>query len=191
MAVMLDEVHAAADVIKAHPTRLNAFAALQAGPLAALVEDRVVPLGLPVRDAIGAARRKLGKAAGSAQPVALLWIGLDEPGHLIEAMLHAPDHLGYRGAVVGAMGGGHVPERLTDLVGRLAAALPTVVSSRAGGGPMLRHTYGGPTSEIALRKAGLIWGGRLHPLKARVLLETCLRAGLGRDTIAEVFDAFG
>jgi L-asparaginase/Glu-tRNA(Gln) amidotransferase subunit D len=48
MAVMLDEVYAAADVIKAHPTRLNSFAAPQAGPLAALVEDRVVPLGLPV-----------------------------------------------------------------------------------------------------------------------------------------------
>ena len=52
------------------------------------------------------------------------------------------------------------------------------MSPRAGGGPMLRQTYGGPSSEIALRKAGLIWGGRLHPLKARVLLETCLRAGL-------------
>jgi hypothetical protein len=37
----------------------------------------------------------------------------------------------------------------------------------------------------------LIWGGRLPPLKARVLLETCLRAGLNGDTIAEVFDAFG
>ena len=49
----------------------------------------------------------------------------------------------------------------------------------------------GRASEIALRKAGLIWGGRLHPLKARVLLETCLRAGLDRDTIAELFDAFG
>ena len=191
MAVMLDEVYAAADVIKAHPTRLDAFAAPQAGPLAALVEDRVVPLGLPVRDAIEAARRSLGRAVGVAQPVALLWMGLDEPGHLVEAMLSAPDRLGYRGAIVGAMGGGHVPERLADLVGRLAAALPTVVSSRAGGGAMLRHTYGGPTSEIALRKLGLIWGGRLQPLKARVLLETCLRAGLGRDTIAEVFDAFG
>jgi L-asparaginase len=66
-----------------------------------------------------------------------------------------------------------------------------VVASRAGGGPMLRHTYGGPGSEIVLRKAGLIWGGRLHPLKARVLLETCLRAGLERATIAGVFDAFG
>src|SRR5215210_3397645 len=55
MAVMLDEVYAAADVTKAHPTRLNAFAAPQPGPLAALVEDRVVPLGLPVRDAVEAA----------------------------------------------------------------------------------------------------------------------------------------
>jgi L-asparaginase len=109
MAVMLDEVYAAADVIKAHPTRLNAFAAPQAGPLAALVEDRVVPLGLPVRDAVQAARRKLGKAAGVVQPVALLSMGLDEPGHLIEAMLSAPDRLGYRGTVIGAMGGGHVP----------------------------------------------------------------------------------
>ena len=191
MAVMLDEIYAAADAIKAHPTRLNAFASPQTGPIAALVEDRVVPLSLPVRDAIEAARRRLGRAVGVAQPVALLWLGLDEPGHLIEAMLRAPDRLGYRGVVVGAMGGGHVPERLADLMGRLAAAIPTVISPRAGGGSMLRHTYGGPTSEIALRKAGLIWGGRLHPLKARVLLETGLRAGLGRDTIAEVFDVFG
>src|SRR5882757_1734420 len=191
LAVMLDEVYAAADVIKAHPTRLNAFASPQTGPIAALVEDRVVPLNLPVRDAIEAARRRFGRAVGVAQPVALLWTGLDEPGHLIEAMLRAPDRLGYRGGVIGAMGGGHVPARLADLMGRLAAAMPTVISSRAGGGAMLRHTYGGPTSEIALRKLGLIWGGRLHPLKARMLLETCLRAGLGRDTIAEVFDAFG
>ena len=191
LAVMLDEVYAAADAIKTHPTRLDAFASPQTGPLAALVEDRVVPMSLPVRDAIEAARRKLGRPTGTARPVALLWMGLDEPGQLIEAMLKAPDHLGYGGAVVGAMGGGHIPERLADLGGRLAAAMPTVVAARSGGGPMLRQTYGGPTSEIGLRKAGFIWGGRLHPLKARVLLDTCLRAALGRDAIVEVFDAFG
>ena len=56
---------------------------------------------------------------------------------------------------------------------------------------MLRQTYAGPSSEIALRKAGLIWGWRLNPLKARVLLETCLRASLSRDAITGVFDAFG
>jgi L-asparaginase len=44
---------------------------------------------------------------------------------------------------------------------------------------------------MALLKAGLIWGGRLNPLKARVLLECGLRAGLSRGALVEVFDAFG
>lgn len=193
VVAMLDEVYAAADVLKVHPTRLNAFASSQTGPLAALVEDRVVPLGLPIRDAIRAARAGLAAAAtGKAAPVALFWMSLDESGALIEAMFAAPDRLGYRGAVIGAMGGGHVPERVVDRVKRLADAMPTVVASRAGGaGPLLRQTYGGPSSEIALRKAGLVWGGRLHPLKARVLLETCLRAGMAPSAIADTFDAFG
>lgn len=191
VVVMLDEVYAASDVLKIHPTRLNAFASPQTGPLAALVEERVVPLSLPVRAPIEAARKRLGAASGREQPVALLWLGLDEPGYILEAMVDHRDQLGYRGAVVGAMGGGHVPERVASLVGQLAEIIPTVVSPRAGGGPLLRQTYGGPSSEIALRKAGLIWGGRLNPLKARVLLQTCLRAGLDNAAIAEVFEAFG
>jgi L-asparaginase len=192
VVVMLDEVYAAADVLKVHPTRINGFASTQTGPLAALVEDRVVPLSLPVRDAMVAARPKLRAAAsGKACPVALLYVSLDDSGQLFEAIHAAPDRLGYRGVVIGAMGGGHTPERATDAIIKLAAVLPTVVSPRPGGGPLLRQTYGGPSSEIGLRKAGLIWGGRLHPLKARVLLETCLRAGLDRKTIGEVFDPFG
>lgn len=192
VVVMLDEVYAAADVLKAHPTRLDAFAAPQTGPIAALVEDRIVPMSLPVRAPVEAARARLGAAArGKEQPVALLWMALDEPGYLLEALVDHRDQLGYRGVVVGAMGGGHVPERIAPLVFQLAEIVPVVVASRAGGGPMLRHTYGGPSSEIALRSAGLIWGGRLHPLKARMLLETCLRAGLDRMAIGQVFDAFG
>ncbi|MBS0548635.1 MAG: asparaginase [Proteobacteria bacterium] len=193
MVVMLDEVYAAADVLKVHPTRLNAFASTQTGPLAALVEDRVVPMSLPVREAIVAARRHFGAAAGGkAAPVVLLWMALDEPGALIDAVSGARDHLGYRGAVIGAMGGGHTPERATDSVLKLAAALPTVVAGRAGGGgPLLRKTYGGPSSEIALRAGGVLWAGRLQPLKARMLLETCLRAGLSRPIMGEIFDAFG
>ena len=153
----------------------------------------MVPLALPVRDAMTHTRARIGDVAGAReQPVALLWMGLDEPGFMLEAMLDHRDQLGYRGVVLGAMGGGHVPERIAPLVGQLAGLLPTVVSPRAGaGGPMLRQTYGGPSSEIALRKEGLIWGGRLQPLKARVLLETCLRGGLDHAAIAEVFDAWG
>jgi L-asparaginase len=192
MVVMLDEVYAASDVLKVHPTRINAFASTQTGPLASLVEDRVVPLTMPVRDAIVAARKHLGAAKdGKAAPVATLWMSLDESGRLIDALAASPDCLGYRGAVIGAMGGGHAPERAVEALHRLAAAIPTVVAPRAGGGPMLRQTYGGPSSEIELQKAGLIWGGRLHPLKSRVLLETCLRAGPSRTAIEGVFAAFG
>lgn len=192
VVVMLDEIYAAADVLKVHPTRINAFASTQTGPLAALVEDRVAPLSLPVRDAMVATKAKLGAASkGKAQPVALLYMSLDDSGALAEAIVSAKDHLGYRGVVIGAMGGGHTPERATESLIKLAAALPTVVAPRAGGGPLLRSTYGGPSSEIELRKAGLLWGGRLHPLKARMLLETCLRAGLDRKAIAAVFEPWG
>lgn len=191
LVVMLDEVFAASDVVKAHPTRINAFVSPQTGPLATLVEGRVVPMSLPVRAAVESARNLIGKARGPAQPVALLWVGIDDSGALMQAIVESRDHLGYRGALIAAMGGGHLPERTVEVARRLAEAMPTVVTPRAGGGPMLRHTYGGDSAEIALRKAGLIWGGRLNPLKARVLLETCLRAALGRDIIAEVFDAFG
>ncbi len=191
VVAMLDEVYAAADVLKVHPTRINGFASTQTGPLAALVEDRVVPMSLPVRDAMVAARKRLGAAgSGKAQSVALLWTSIDESGRMIEAMVAAPDKLGYRGAVIAAMGGGHTPEHSTDVLLRLSAAMPTVVSPRAGGGPLLHKTYGGPSSEIGLRKAGLIWGGRLHPLKARALLETCLRAGLDRAAVNEVFEGW-
>ena len=69
--------------------------------------------------------------------------------------------------------------------------MPTVAAPRAGGGPLLRNTYSGANSEIELREAGVIWGGRLNPVKVRMLLECCLRASLPRPTIAELFDAFG
>jgi L-asparaginase len=197
IVVLLDEIYAAADVLKIHPTRINAFASPQTGPIAALAEDRIVPLSLPVRSAMMTAHAMFGvsRAAKLSKadpaPVALFWTALDEPGHLVEALLSAPHHLGYRGALLVAMGGGHIPEAMAPLAGRLAAALPTVVAGRAGAsGPLLHHTYGGPSSEIALRKSGLIWGGRLHPLKARLLLEACLRAGLDRAAVAKIFVAW-
>ena len=66
VAVMLDEVYAAADVLKVHPTRLNAFASPQTGPLAALVEDRVVPIAC--RCAMRLSARASGSVRSAARP---------------------------------------------------------------------------------------------------------------------------
>ena len=79
IAVMLDEVYAASDVLKIHPTRLNAFASTQTGPLAALVEDRVVPLvAAGARCGRRGAQKLAGAAPGKAAPVALFWMSLDD-----------------------------------------------------------------------------------------------------------------
>jgi L-asparaginase len=156
-----------------------------------------VPLMLPVRDWKQAVRRAVGAAPASrlagvaSSSVALLWLGLGERGALLDAVLSDPLHLSYNGIVLGAMGGGHVPEVLVDRLVAHVAHLAIVVSPRAGGGPLLRHTYETPGSEIALRAAGLIFAGRLPPLKARLLLDVLLRAGIDRDSIAAVFDASG
>lgn len=197
LVAMLDHVHTALDVTKTKTSRLDAFRSPATGPVATLVEDRIVPLMLPVRDWKHAVRDAVGTApaprltGAASSPVALLWLGLGEQGALLRAVLNDPRHLGYGGIVVGAMGGGHVPEALVDGLVAHAAHVPIVVASRAGGGPLLRHTYEGPGSEIGLRAADLIFAGRLPPLKARLLLDVLLRAGTDRDTIATVFDRSG
>jgi L-asparaginase len=197
LVAMLDHVHAAIDVAKTETSRLDAFRSPASGPVATLVEDRIVPLMLPVRDWKQAVREAVGAAPASrlsgaaSSPVALLWVGLGERGALLHALLNNPLYLGYGGIVIGAMGGGHVPEALVGPLTAHQARLPIVVASRVGGGPLLRRTYESPGSEIALRAAGLIFAGRMPPLKARLLLDVLLRAGIDRGTIAMVFDRSG
>ncbi|HJQ58497.1 MAG TPA: asparaginase [Vineibacter sp.] len=196
LVAFLDHVHAAFDVAKIETSRIDAFRSPATGPVATLIEDRVVKLMLPVRDWKAAVDAAVGVApamrlAASAAPVAFLWLGLGEEGALLDAVLNDPRHLGYAGVVLGAFGGGHVPERLVERLTALANRLPVIVASRAGAGPLLRRTYEGAGSEIALRAAGLIYAGRLPPVKARLLLDLLLRAGIDRTGIASVFDACG
>ena len=122
---------------------------------------------LPVRDADDRrAPRSLHSVGGKAAPVALFWMALDERCAFMPLMLAASDRLGYRGAVIAAMGGGHAPERAAENVIRLAKAMPTVVSPRAGGrADAAQDLRRARARRSRLREAGLIWGGRLHPLK--------------------------
>jgi len=197
LVAMLDQVWAAFDVAKTQTSRVDAFRSPSTGPVATLVEDRVLPLMLPVRDWKIALDRAVGSGAASrlaartSAPVALLSLALGERGALLDALLSDPKHLGYGGVVVGAMGAGHVPELLVQRLVALAKRLPVVLASRTGGGPLLRKTYEGPGGEIALRAGGLIYAGRLPPLKARLLLDVLLRAGIDRQGMAGLFDLCG
>jgi L-asparaginase len=197
VVTFLDHVLAPFDIAKTETSRIDTFRSPATGPLATLIEDRVIPLSLPVRDWKRAVDAELGSRpamrllAAARKPVALLWSALEEPGHMLDALLADPNHLGYAGVVVAGTGGGHVADALVERLTKLNQSIPVMMTSRTGAGPLLASTYDGPGSEISLRRAGLIFAGRLHPLKTRLLLELLLRGGVDRHGIKRVFAACG
>jgi L-asparaginase len=74
-------------------------------------------------------------------------------------------------------------DALTDLAKRM----PVILTSRTGSGPVLSQTYGFPGSESDLLARGLIPGGTLDPVKARVLLQLLLITSTDKDQIAQAF----
>lgn len=169
LVVLGDEAHAARHVQKTHTTLPSAFRSPGAGPLGTIQEGQFRLFGwqapLP---AVRVAAARLDET-----PVALLRIGLDDDGRMLRAL----PQLGYQGAVIEAMGAGHVPAWLAPDIGALAARMPVVLSTRVAAGPVLRITYGFPGSESDLLARGAIHGGSLGGLKARLLLRLLLAAG--------------
>ncbi|MFF9868269.1 asparaginase [Streptomyces sp. NPDC013953] len=179
-----DEVHAARWVRKSHSTSTAAFVSADAGPVGHLVEGEVRVFAAPPRRAALPADPDRARLAASR--VALHCVSLDDDGGSLEGLADR-----HGGLVVAGFGAGHVPGPLAPVLGALARRIPVVLTSRTGGGPVLRRTYRAPGSETDLQERGLINGGRLDPYKARVLLRLLLASGAGRDEVAAAFAAYG
>ncbi|QYJ15783.1 L-asparaginase 2 [Rubrobacter xylanophilus DSM 9941] len=178
LVVMNDEIHAARFVRKTHTQSPATFQSPGAGPLGWLSEGVVrVAWRIPARHTVES------PPAGAGQQVALLKLAVGDDGRLLPAVREA----GYAGLVIEAFGGGHVPSRMVAEVERLASEIPVVLTSRTGSGDVLRNTYGFSGSEMDLLSRGLIWGGVLDGLKARLLLTILLRRGEGREEIEAAF----
>ena len=169
LVVLGDEAHAARHVQKTHTTLPSAFRSPGAGPLGTIQEGQFRLFGWQAP----LAAVRVAAARLDETPVALLRIGLDDDGRMLRAL----PQLGYQGAVIEAMGAGHVPAWLAPDIGELAARMPVVLSTRVAAGPVLRITYGFPGSESDLLARGAIHGGSLGGLKARLLLRLLLAAG--------------
>ncbi|CEJ14248.1 L-asparaginase precursor [bacterium YEK0313] len=178
MVVLNDGVHAARYVAKADTALPDAFASPVAGPLGRVAEGEVLILSRVAR------RPALALPADvPVAPVALVKVGLGDDDRLIAALAG----LGYRGAVIEAMGAGHVPDHLAPAIGRLAAAMPVVLASRTGRGPVFTRTYGFAGSEIDLIGRGVMPGGLIGGLKARLLLQLLAMQGLAGAELARAF----
>lgn len=183
LVVFNDEIHAARHVRKSHSMSTATFACPDLGPIGHVVEGAARFLAeLPrPRPVTGVSRTDLATTR-----IALYTTTLDDDGVLLNGIADT-----HHGLVVAAFGVGHVPGALAPVLGELVAAMPIVLTSRTGAGPVLADTYGAIGSERDLRRRGLIGGGFLHPYKARVLLRLLVAAGASRDEIADRFAGFG
>ena len=181
LVVLNEEIHSARFVQKTHTANPGAFRSRLVGPVGWVAEGRVrIALRL-------AGRQHLAVPEGAADcPVALVTLAMGDDGRLLSAI----EPLGFRGLVVEALGGGHVPVALIEPLTRLAAAMPVVLASRTGCGEVLRCTYGFPGSESDLLARGLIPAGALDGPKARLLLALLLRSGASRAQVAHSFETW-
>lgn len=179
LVVMNDEVHAARRVRKAHTTSPAAFVSGEAGLIGRLHEGAFARLGgtLPPLP-------KLKPREGVWPRVALLKIGLGDDGALLDAV-RAP---AFQSCILEAMGGGHVPAAMLDAITRCAAEMPVILCSRTGEGRVCAGTYDYVGSEQDLQRRGVVIGGGLSALQARVVVMLALADG--RVPVATVINQF-
>jgi L-asparaginase len=173
-----DQVLGARDVAKVHSTSTSAFRSPNTGPLGSVDE------GVP-RFTVPPGKRLPPLALSGAEPpsVALVPALLGDTGRQLEAIADA----GFQGLVLAAMGAGHVPALLVAPLADAVTRMPVVATTRTGSGRLLRETYGFRGSERDLHRIGLLGGGALAPVKARVLLTFALWSERDRAAAESLF----
>lgn len=165
LVAFADEIHHASLAAKVHSVRAAGFASPGWGPIG-LVSEGLARFLAPARP------RPAALVPGDGDPprVALVSAVLGDDGSYLRAVAEA----GVDGIVLAAMGAGHIPERMLPALEEAVARCPVAAASRTCAGPLLRETYAFPGSERDLRRLGVLDGGGLSPLKARVLLTLAL-----------------
>ncbi|MDP9825792.1 asparaginase [Kineosporia succinea] len=179
LVVFADRIFAGRTVRKESAVHADAFVASPWGALGLVREGEV---HLPLC-AAGEPTLPVPVPAGEPPAVALISTGVDDDLRLLPGLAS----FGYVGVALEGMGGGHVAARAVSAVA--ACEVPVVLCSRAGAGPTLRRTYGYPGGEIDLLARGLIWGGHLTGVKARLLLMLCLMHGWSGEELRTRFEA--
>jgi L-asparaginase len=186
VVVLNDEIHAARLARKVHTTSPATFASPGFGPLGYVHEGEARIVLRPAdRSSV-----PVPSAPVADWPVALLKVGLGDDGRLLEPILAA----GFRGVVIEAFGGGHLPPAIAESAAlrEIVDQLPVVLASRTGSGEVLTKTYSGWVgSEADLLARGLVSAGGLDGPKARILLSLLLSGAADLDGVAQAFARHG
>ena len=169
-----ERIHAARDVGKFHTMNVDTFRSAEFGPLGTVDEDRVVwrrrpenpdPTMNPDRDSL-------------RRDVETVIVTMD----MTDAQLRACTDRS--GLVLGTMGGGHVPDAITDSLRAVReAGVPVFATHRMSEGRLLRDRYGYAGSEHFLQELGCYYSD-LNVQKTRVKAIVALAA----DRLSDAFE---
>ena len=177
VVVLNDEVHAARHVRKGHTGLTSSFISTPFGPIGHVSEGQFFKLFTATPMPL------VGRPTGKIPEVAHIAVTMGDDGRVMDAL----GGLGYEGAVLCAMGAGHVPHGMVSRIETLAKTMPVILSTRVGGGTVFTSTYGFEGSEMDLLARGVTAGGAIGPLKARILLQLLLACEAKKPEIASIF----
>ena len=175
LVVFNGAVFEARDVEKISTASVNAFGSRSSGPVGHVAADGV-RFAREIRSRHGAQSEFVVAGIRVLPRVDVLLTYQDAPGDLISTAIRN----GARGIVMAGAGAGALAEAEARAVEHaLTRGVPVVLTSRVEGGTV-------SAEDVAVLK-GLIAGGDLSPLQARVLLMLALARRLGTADIQRVF----
>ncbi|NSW91523.1 MAG: asparaginase [Firmicutes bacterium] len=179
LVCMGGEIHAARDVSKIHKTSLNAFVSLNVGFLGMVSNNRVIFYRDPILRKVFAPIERLETG------VEILKVSLGTSSRILDLMISE----GYKGIVIESLpGGGGVTPGIMDTVRKAQERdIVFVLTPRSPMGTSVSRASGG-CGPWDLRQCGVINGGDLTSVKARILLMVALPLVDSKMELKEIFD---
>jgi L-asparaginase len=186
-----DRAFAAAGVTKVHTLRTDAFAARDDAAAGELLDDAVRWRRPPpaaaksLFESLPLPGPQSESAPGALPKVALVLQHVDCDEAVIDWHLAR----GVAGIVVAGTGNGMLPDAMRAALARAGRSGCIIVrASRVGAGPVVRNAEAEPADrDDAL---GFVASGFLSALKARILLQCCLAAGMAAADIQKQFEHY-
>lgn len=161
LVCMYSEIHSARDVSKTHKSKLSAFESIDKGPLGIINDGRVIYYRNPILT------KPFSNIKNLERKVEIVKVSIGSDAGIIEYLVES----GYLGIVIECFpgGGGVTPSVFNSILNNISKGVIFVYTPRSVGGTSRSKAAGG-CGPFDLMKIGVINGGDLSSIKARILL---------------------
>lgn len=178
LVCMAGEIHAARDVSKIHKSSLNTFVSLNSGPLGVVSNSKVIFYRNPTLRKVFAPVDRL------ETNIEIIKVSLGSSSKLLDILISNE----YKGIILEGFpgGGGVTPEIMNSVKAAQHKKIVFILTSRSPMGTSLSRASGG-CGPWDLRQCGVINGGDLTSVKARILLMVALPLVNSKLELEEIF----